>query len=273
MILILALLAAGRYLGYRLGHTRRGMFVAAAVLAAFESMRSTGSIYRSHVVASGIIACIALTFVINFPDVMHGWKSARLARCFCIADLLSVLLAHAALKPNPSDVPSTSISAIRAMSMGLSPYKVDLDMFDAGKIKEERFRGYKYSPFLPVVYFPTILLLGDAGVLLSNTIILVCTALTIAAVCSRLLNGSGMWAAVLLLASPLVGWYTLISKSIIWWQYFQYASHFFFGTSDPVLQVCCSARAHRLRLCRRLLQWRSFCHWPCRPRAGSSRAS
>jgi hypothetical protein len=74
MTLLLALLAAGRYLGSRLGHTRRWMFLLPAVLAAFESARSIGSIFRSHVVASAIIACIALTFVIDFPDLMHGWN-------------------------------------------------------------------------------------------------------------------------------------------------------------------------------------------------------
>jgi hypothetical protein len=215
MTLLLALLAARRYLGSRLGQTRRWMFVVPAVLAAFESARSIGSIYLSHVVASAIIACIALTFAIDFPGLTHGWASARRVRWFCIAAFLSVLLAHAALKPHPSDVPYTSIEAIRLMSIGLNPYKVDLDTFDytSGNTKEERFRGYKYSPLLPIFYFPGVRSFGNVGILLSNTLVLVLTALTISALCRRILSGSGMWAAVLLLASPLVGWYALVSQA------------------------------------------------------------
>jgi hypothetical protein len=57
--------------------------------------------------------------------------------------------------------------------MGVNPYKVDLDTFDytAGKTNEERFRGYKYSPLLPVVYFPGVRLFGNVGILLLNTMI------------------------------------------------------------------------------------------------------
>ena len=173
----------------------------------FESARTIGSIYLTHAVSSAIIACIALTFAIDFPDRIHEWTTARRARWFCVAASLSVLLAHATLKPKPYDVGYLSIDAIRAMSMGLNPYKVNLDMFDftVAKTNEEGFRGYKYSPLLPFIYFPFVTTFGNVGILVSNSIILVLAALTVSALCGRILGGNGLWAAVVLLASPVVG--------------------------------------------------------------------
>jgi hypothetical protein len=208
MLLLLALLPAGQRLGPRLGHPRRWMFVMSAVLAAAESARSIGSIYRTHIVAGAVIACIALTFAVDFPDR----TTARRARWFCVAVFLSVFVAHAALKPKAFDIGYTSIGAIRAISMGFNPYKVDLDTFDyaVGNTNEARFTGYKYSPLLPIFYFPGVILFGDFGILVSNTMVLGATALTIAALCRRNLSGGGLWAAVLLLATPLVGMNVLV---------------------------------------------------------------
>jgi hypothetical protein len=213
MLLLLALLPARRYLGPGLGHQRRWMFIVPAVLATFEAARSIGSIYRTHVVSSAIIACIALTFAIDFPNRKHAWATGQRARWFCVAVFLSVLLAHAILNPKPVDVPYLSIHAIRAMSMGLNPYKVDFDMFDytAGTTNEEGFRGYKYSPLCPIIYFPA-LVFGDLGILVSNGIILALCAFTVSALCRRVSGGNGLWAAVLLLASPVVATSVLVAQ-------------------------------------------------------------
>jgi len=219
MLLLLALLPAGRYLGPCIRHPRRWMFVVPAVLAACESARSIGSIYHTHIVASAIVACIALTFAVDFPNRTHGRMTARRLRWFCVATILAVSLAHAILKPNPFFAYS-SIDAVRVITKGLNPYKVDLDPFDfafsntneerfkgyfeSGNIREQRFRGYKYSPLLPAVYFPLVKLFGDSGVLLSNGIVLALVASTVSVLCWRIMGGDGVWAAILLLASPAV---------------------------------------------------------------------
>jgi hypothetical protein len=209
MLLLLALLPVGRYLGSRWGYPRRWMFVVPAVLAAFESARSIGSVFRTHAVGSAIIACIALTFAVDFPDRMHGWSTARSVRWFCITAFLFVCFAHAALKPR-ADLAYPSVAAVEALSAGLNPYKVDLDWWGKLNTGDERFQGYKYSPLLPVFYIPTVKLFGMIGILFSNFIVLVLTALTVSALCWRILGGNGIWAAMLLLASPFVGWSVLV---------------------------------------------------------------
>ena len=210
MVLVLALLPAGRYLGPRLGHTRRWMFVMAAGLAAFKSARSIATIYRTHSVGSAIIACIALTFAVDVPGRVHKWMTARRARCFFAAAFLAVCFAHAVLQPKASDIGYTSISAIRAMTTGLNPYKVDLDDFDKPNTGDKRFTGYKYSPLLPMIYFPAVKLFGALGVSVANSIILIFTAWIVSRLCSRIVERNGLWSAILLLASPLVGWSVIV---------------------------------------------------------------
>ncbi len=118
MLLVLALLPARRYLGPRLGHPRRWMFVVPAVLGAFESARSIATIYRMHAIASAIIACIALTFAVDVPGRCTSGR--RPGACAGVLSLpfLSVFVAHAVLKPSTFDIAYTSIEAIRAMSTG-----------------------------------------------------------------------------------------------------------------------------------------------------------
>jgi Glycosyltransferase family 87 len=197
MLLLLVLLLAGRHLGSRLCRPHRWMFVVIAVLAAFESARSIASPYHTHSIASAIIACLALTFAVDFPARMQG-STGKSARWFCVVVFLAVCLVHASVKPIVFDVADTSISAIKAMLMGLNPYKVDLDQFD------ERFTGYKYSPLLPIIYLPFVTLFGNIGILICNSITIFLTALAVAALCQRIFGGNGVWAAMLFLVSPLV---------------------------------------------------------------------
>lgn len=216
MVLVLALLPAGQYLGVYLHRPRRWVFLVLAVLAAIESARSIALPYfmphidRTHAVDSAIIACIALTFAVDFPRGKHWWTSARRVRWLCIAAILSVCFANAILKPKVFDIADTSISAVKAISMGLNPYKVNLDEFGKSNTSNESFTGYKYSPLLPIIYFPSVALFGDVGILISNSITLILATLTVAALCQRILGGNGIWAAVLFLASPLIGMSVLV---------------------------------------------------------------
>jgi hypothetical protein len=225
MLLILALLPGGRYLGSRLHHPRRWMFVLPALLAGLESVRSIGSVFRTHAVASAIIACIALTFAVRFPDYMCRWINPRRTRWFFILVFASFLLAHAAVSHNPFFA-YPSIDAVKALSSGFNPYNVELDPDDTafsnngeerfegyfafGNTRVERFRGYKYGPLLPVIYFPSVMEVGNAGILISNGIILISTALIASALCWHVFAGNGNWAAALLLATPLVEWFVIV---------------------------------------------------------------
>jgi hypothetical protein len=215
MLLILVLLPAGRYLDCRLRQPRRWMFVLPVLLAGFESVRSMGSVFRTHAVASAIIACIALTFAVRFPDRMHRWIDSRRGRWFCIAIFLSVLLVHATLKPKEFDIGYTSMIAVDSILAGVNPYNVDLDRFDfaLGRANEASFRGYKYSPLLPFLYLPMVKIFGHLGILLANFATLVLTAFTIAAVSQRIFGGDGQWAAALFLVSPLVGMCMLVYQT------------------------------------------------------------
>jgi hypothetical protein len=215
MLLILALLPAGRYLDCRLRHPRRWMFVLPALLAGLESVRSMGSVFRTHAVASAIIACIALTFAVRFPDHMNRWINSRRTRWLCIAIFLSVLLVHATLKPIEFDIGYTSIIAVDSILAGLNPYKVDLDRFDFAldRTNEASFRGYKYSPLLPFFYLPMVKIFGHLGILLANIATLVLTAFTVAAVSQRIFRGNGPWEAALFLVSPLVGMCVLVYQT------------------------------------------------------------
>jgi hypothetical protein len=228
MLLILALLPAGRYLGSRLRHPRRWMFVLPALLAGLESVRSMGSVFRTHAIASAIIACIALTFAVRFPDHSRRWINSRRARWFFILVFASFLLAHAAESHNPFFA-YPSIDAVKALSTGLNPYNVELDPYDTafsnhgearfegyfafGNTRVERFRGYKYGPLLPVIYFPGVMEIGNAGILISNGVILICASLIVSALCSRIFGGNENWAAALLLATPLVQWSVLVVQA------------------------------------------------------------
>jgi hypothetical protein len=228
MLLVLALLPARRYLQSRLLHPRRWMFIVPAVLATIESARSIGSIYKTHAISSVIIACVAITFAIDFPDRVHRWTNGRRARWFFILVFLSFLLAHAAVTRDPFFA-FPSIDAVKAMSRGLNPYKVELDATDLaysnngdarfkgyfafGNTRVERFRGYKYSPLLPIIYFPGVMAMGGDGILISNGIVLVFASFLVSALCGRLFAGNGNWAAALLLATPLVGSFVLVGQA------------------------------------------------------------
>jgi hypothetical protein len=229
MLLILALLVIRRYLGSFLYLPCRWMFITPAVLATFEATRNIGSMYRTHAIASAIIACIALTFAFDLPICTSAWITARRVRWLCIAGLVSVALVHVPRTHNPFFA-YPSIDAITALSQGLNPYRVDLDpddqafsntsderfksYFAFGNTRVERFRGYKYSPLLPIIYFPAVWMLGGkVGVLITNSIILVLTASILPTLCWQFLGSSGMWVSMLLLASPLVTWYVLVVQA------------------------------------------------------------
>jgi Glycosyltransferase family 87 len=217
MVLVLALLPVRRYLGAYLHQPRRSLFVILGVIAALESARSVALPYfmphvdRTHAVESALIACIALTFAIDFPDGNRRWISAaRHARWLCVAAMLLVCFANAVLKPKVFDIADTSVSAVKALSSELNPYKLNIDEFGKSNTGDKRFTGYKYSPLLPIVYLPAVTLFGRTGVLISNSIALLLTTLTVRALCRRILSGDGVWAAVLFLATPLVGMSVLV---------------------------------------------------------------
>jgi hypothetical protein len=83
MLLIVALLPAGRYLGSRLRQPGRWMFLLPALRGGLVSVCSMGSVFRTHAVASAITAPIALTFAVRFPDHTHRSINSRRARSYC----------------------------------------------------------------------------------------------------------------------------------------------------------------------------------------------
>ncbi|HEX3339248.1 MAG TPA: hypothetical protein VHT68_08750, partial [Pseudolabrys sp.] len=123
LLLLLVLLPIRRYLGPRLGHASRWMFVVLAVLSAIESARTIATPYHTHTIASAIIACVALTFVVDLPRGLTGKR----ARWLCVAAILAVCLASAAVRPKKFDVSDASIFAVKAILMAHNPYAVDLD--------------------------------------------------------------------------------------------------------------------------------------------------
>jgi hypothetical protein len=211
MLLVLALWPSAQYLSPFLDRPRRWMFLVPALLGAFESVRSISSPYHMHAAVSAIIACIALTFAVASPKRIQD--RTRRARWCCVAAILCVCFASAALRPKVFDVAYTSISAIKAMSMHLNPYALNLDKFGELNTGDERFTGYKYSPLLPIIYFPFVKLFGDSGIVLANSIALAITALTVYALCREFWNGNGQWAAMLFLASPLIGMNVIVYQT------------------------------------------------------------
>jgi hypothetical protein len=99
------------------------MFVVLAVLSAIESARTIATPYHTHTIASAIIACVALTFVVDLPRGLTGKR----ARWLCVAAILAVCLASAAVRPKKFDVSDASIFAVKAILMAHNPYAVDLD--------------------------------------------------------------------------------------------------------------------------------------------------
>jgi hypothetical protein len=205
------------------------MFVVLAVLSAIESARTIATPYHTHAIASAIIACVALTFVVDLPRGLTGKR----ARWLCVAAILAVCLASAAVRPKMFDVSYASIFAVKAILMAHNPYTVDLDrgsQWNNGECEglweqhtpqhaqcaiplRERFYGYKYVPLLPIIYLPFVELMGNSGILVCNIITLFLTSLVISALCRRILDGNGLWATMLFLASPLVGMNVLVYQA------------------------------------------------------------
>jgi hypothetical protein len=232
LLLLIALLPVGQYLGPRLDRANRWMFVVLAVLSALESARTIATPHHTHAILSAIIAFVPLTFVVDLPDRPLGLTGQR-ARWLCVAAILAVCLASGALKPKEYDIAGNSVSAIKAILMAHNPYTVDLDRggtWNTGECEglweqhtsqhaqcampaRERFFGYKYGPLLPLTYLPFVQMLGTSGVLIGNIVALLLTSLGISAVCRHILDYKGVWATILFLASPLVGMYVLVFQA------------------------------------------------------------
>jgi hypothetical protein len=232
LLLLLALLPVGRYLGSHLDRANRWIFVVLAMLSVLESARSITTPYHTHAIASVIIALVALTFVVDLPVRPPGLTGQR-ARWLCVAAILAVCLTSAAVRPKEFDISGASIFAIKAILMAHNPYAVDLDrksQWNTGECEglweqhtsqyaqctipaRERFFGYKYGPLLPPSYLPFVEVLRTNGILICNIVALSLTSLVISALCRHILDCKGVWATMLFLASPLVGMNVLVYQS------------------------------------------------------------
>lgn len=193
------------------------------------SAASLGSLHKSQVVVDAAIGsalfllslevsgaekwCTDLAGFFLDPTAFNAslgtnTRQAVTRRVAQVLILIAILLVPAVelgsglIVPKSFDVASTSVQASRDVLVGVNPYSDPLDRTAGSFTSDRRFAGYKYMPLTAMAYLPFVVVFGDSGILVLNTLAFLAMVPLVGLMAGGASISTRIWLAAVLVATP-----------------------------------------------------------------------